>query len=358
MLAPPLRLLPLSLLALAAACSSAPPDIVETTPWAALDTAFGDGFFDPDVRAVMFSDAARAALILPDHLDSKRYRFLSVAELRRVDDTHRRGEVAFTVDGWPASLHVEVVRGADGGWRIDGVDSTAVQQRLLDVLGPTGLPIVHQGEPWGGGLAGRDAAGRPTAAVLLMVTGDAVQVDGGEPLPLKEDAIVAALEAAIRTRRELADDAHATYRPHVALALPRAAPSTRHVQLAEWATKAGAEALQLVVRSREGTPAFVPLARRVLAPPGSLPNVVRLAREGGKLVISADRERVEVADAGGQIDRAGLAAGFRTMTERIGRPDGGVIVAHADVTHGALTALHVAAREALPGVAWTSEVPE
>lgn len=341
-----------------AACGDGVPDIIEPTPWAALNTAFDTGFFDPAVRAALFTEPARAALILPDRLAPARYRFLSVAELRRVDDRRRIGEVAFTIDGWPASLAVELTLGDDGGWRITEVESTAAQERLLEVLGPTGLPIVKVVEPWKGGFAGRDAAGRPTAAVLLLVIGDRVQIDGGEPLPLEEAPVVEAITHAIRTRRELADDAHATYRPHVALALPRAAPSTRHAELADWAVTAGAEALQLVVRSREGTPAWIPLARRVLAAPGSLHNVLRLGREGSRLVISVDRETIEVPDKSGQPDFDGLAAGLRAMVERVGRPDGGVIVAHPDVPHGALLALHVAARAALPDVPFTSEVPE
>lgn len=352
------RLAALALALALAGCGDGVPEIVEPTPWAAINTAFDRGFFDPGVRAALFSDAARGALILPEQLDPARYRFLSVAELRRLDENRRAGEVAFTVDGWPASLAVELTRGDDGGWRITAVEDPAAQRRLLDALGPTGLPIVKDVDPWTGGLAGRDAAGRPTAAVLVMLTGDQLQIDGGEPLPLEEAAVVQAITDAIRTRRELATDAHATYRPHVALALPRATPSTRHAELAAWAVAAGAEALQLIVRSREGAPAWIPLARRTLAAPGSLPSVLRIGREGGKLVISVEREAIEIPDKAGQTDFDGLTAGLREMAERVGKPDGGVVVTHPDVPHGELVALHVAARAALPDVPFTSEVPE
>lgn len=340
------------------ACAEQTPDIVETTPWAALSTAFGGGLFDPGVREAMFSEAARRDLTLPDAITAGRYQFLSVAELRRVDDTRRVGEVAFAVDGWPASLEVELARGADGGWRIERVAPPAVQQRLLELLGPTGLPIARDVQPWSGGLAGRDAAGRPTAAVLLKVQGDHAFVDGGEPLPLEEGPVGAALGDAIKTRRELADDAHATYRPHVALALPRAASSKLHVELSRWALDAGAEALQIVVRSREGTPAFVPLARRTLAPGGTVANAWRIVRGKGALVVEAGDRKTSVPDADGALDLVGLEAALRASADAVGAPDGLVLVAHDDVAHGMVIDLHLAARAALPEVPMTGEVAE
>ncbi len=353
-LRPTLALIGLALLA----CAEETPEIVETTPWAAVSTAFGDGLFDPGVRAAMFSEAARRDLILPDALTAGRYRFLSLAEMRRIADDRRIGEVAFAVDGWPAALEIELARGADGGWRVERVAPPAVQQRLLDLLGPTGLPIAREVEPWSGGLAGRDAAGRPTAAVLLMVQGDRAFVDGGEPLPVEEGPVVAALTAAIKTRRELADDAHATYRPHVALALPRAAPAPLHVQLADWALDAGAEALQVVVRSREGTPAFVPLARRVLAPQGTVANSWRLVHEKKQLELRAGDERIPIPDAEGDLDLDALGRALKAATESLGAPEGLVLTADPSLTHGTVVDLHLAARAALPKVPITGEVAE
>lgn len=349
---------PILPLALAlAACAEEAPVIVEATPWGAVHTAFGDGFFDPGTREALFSADARAELVLPDALTAGRYRFLSLAELRRVTDDRRVGEVAFAVDGWPATLEVELVRGADGGWRIERVADRADQERLLAILGPTGLPIVRDVEPWAGGLAGRDAAGRPTAAVLIKVHDDRAYVDGGDPLPIEEGPVGTALSTAIKTRRELADDATATYRPHVAIALPRDAPSTLHARLARWAVEAGAESLQLVVRSREGTPAWIPLARRTLAPPGTLANAWRIARGARKLTVTAGQSSVEVPDRDG-VDLDGLAEALRRTAESAGRPDGLVFVAHPDVSHGLLVDLHLAARGALPDVPITGEVPE
>lgn len=352
------RLMAFALLAaLFVGCGRDAAPIVESTPWGAVQTAFGDRFFDPEAREVLFSEQARKDLILVDALDAGRYAFLSVAELRRVDDRRRVGEVAFTVDGWPASIGVEMSRDDQGGWHIDKVAPPDEQQRLLDVLGPTGLPIAREVDPWLGGLAGRDAAGRPTAAVLLLVLGDSLFVDGGDAMPIEQASVVEALKAAIKVRRELADDATATYRPHVALALPRAAPSELHAQLAQWATDAGAEALQLIVRSREGSPAQVPLARRVVAPMGMATNTLRVRRVEGALEVSAGDDPIKVPDAGGQADIAGLGPALETMVERIGRPDGGIIEAHPDLDHGTFIKLRLAARMALPKVPFTSEVP-
>ncbi len=357
------RCLLLLTLALAAplglsACADDAPVIVETTPWAAVSTAFGDGLFDPQVREVMFSEAARRDLMLPDAVTAGRYQFLSVAEVRRIDDRRRVGEVAFAVDGWPATLEFELIRGDDGGWRVDRVAPPEVQQRLLELLGPSGLPIAREVEPWSGGLAGRDAAGRPTAAVLLKVQDDKAFVDGGEPLPLEEGPVGAALTAAIKTRRELADDAHATYRPHVALALPRAATSKLHVELSRWALDAGAEALQIVVRSREGTPAFVPLARRVIAPGGAVANAWRIVREKGRLELRAGDRIAKVPDKDGSLDLDGLGAALAKAVDAMGKPDGLVLVAHDDLPHGTVIDVHLAARAALPEVPMTGEDAE
>ncbi|MCB9545520.1 MAG: hypothetical protein H6706_06510 [Myxococcales bacterium] len=283
--------------------------------------AFGSAFFDAEARGALLTGRAREAFRLPGLIEPDRYRFLQVAELRRVDDDRREGEVAFAIDGWPAQLAVELTRSADG-WRISKVDDAATQQALVDVLGARGLPRARTAEPWPGGLAGRDANGRPTAAALVMVTAAGFWVDGRR-VPDEPGAIRSAIADALAARQQLAWVAHATYRPHVAIALAADAPALRHAQIAALAVEAGAEALMLVVRDPQGGPAFLPLAHAEPLPVGErVPPVIDVQQTtaGVRLAVGEVAADVPPGDDGLRVEslrpavaslqRAEPAAGF------------------------------------------------
>jgi hypothetical protein len=255
----------LCLLVVGCAAPEAPAALEPSATFTA-EQIFGPLFFNPQARSALMQPGV--ALKLPEIIEQDRYRFLQVTELRRVNEEKRVGEVAFSIDGWPAQLGVELTH-TTAGWRLSGVDDVKVQQGIVEVLGIEGLPRSHSAEPWPGGLAGRDAAGRPTAAALVMVTHAGLWIDG-QRVPPDAAAVKAAIAAALAARQQLAWVAHATYRPHVALALPATEPATRHAELARWAIEAGAEALMLIVRDPQGGPAFLPLAHTAPTPEGEV----------------------------------------------------------------------------------------
>ncbi len=317
--------------------------------------AFGPSFFDPTQRARWLTPEAVAALRLPARLDESRYGFLHVGELRRVNPHRRVGEVAFAIDGWPAALDLELSR-SDAGWRVSGVGDPREQAALLDLLGPDGLASAPSALPWSGGLAGSDRAGRPSAAVMLLSLRGRTWIDG-RPLPEpSRDAVVSALRAALEARAQLARDAHATYRPQVALALPRDASALEHTLLAQWATNAGAEALGLVVRGKDQGPGYLPLARRGPAPPGvSEPDVVRLrlGLEGLDMRVARAERAVPFTTV---IDKVGIGQALQTLL-RAHAPRGGLIEPWPDGDHGGIVALLDACRAAAPDLPIATVAP-
>ncbi len=335
--------------ALLAACSAPPPDGLGT-PSAVVTAVFGERFFDAQARSAHCEPSAAQALVLPGLVDAQRYQFLQIAELRRVDATTRAGTVAFAVDGWPLSIGVELRRQGDA-WRLTAVDPPATQRRWLELVGA--LPRAPSARPWEGGLAGRDAVGRPTAAVLVVAFKDEVAVDGR---PVAPGGLEAAVAEALAVRRRLAADAHATYRPHVALALAADAPASRQTGLAEAARRAGAEAVSLVARGAGGGPALLALARRTeAATADARDRVVRLqfAPDGVDLALD-DRTR-RVAFAGGTVDAAGIAAALQALTQGTPAPAGAVVAADGTTRHGEVIALLDACRAAAPHLALLAE---
>lgn len=325
------------------------------TTFSTLHDVFDTGFFDATARAARMSPEAAADLRLPGLLDASRYSFLHVGELRRVSNTRREGDVAFAIDGWPAALDIELERGK-AGWRVVKVGRPEDQQALVDLLGPDGLASAPAALPWNGGLAGRDAAGRPTAAVMLLAVRDRIWVDGR---PVGQNArapVVAALRAALGARQQLAQDAHATYRPQVAIALPRDASSLRHALLAQWAVEAGAVALGLVVRTKGAGPGYLPLARRGPAPLGvTEPDVLRMRRDltGVHFSVGETKQSVAAADLA---DKASIGRALEAI-RRAQAPAGAVIEAYADGDHGGVVALLDSCRASAPDLAVAPAAP-
>jgi hypothetical protein len=334
---------------LLAACSR-PSDGPVATPSAVVAAVFGEHFFDAQARDAHLEPAAAQALVLPGLVDAQRYKFLQIAELRRIDDSARAGTVAFAVDGWPLAIGVEVRR-RDDGWRVAAVDPPEAQRRWLEFL--ERLPRAPSARPWDGGLAGRDAVGRPTAAVLVAALGDDVAVDG-QAAPA--DELEAAVGEALAVRRRLANDAHATYRPHVALALAADAPAPRQAVLADAARRAGAEAVSLVVRGANGGPALLALARRTEAPGAEARDrVVRLRIVPDGVDLDLDGRTSRVPFAAGHVDAAGIAGALQTLTQGAPPTAGAVVSVDAAARYGEVVALLDACRAAAPQRALLTE---
>lgn len=339
-------------------CAEPQRPVAPPGPWSVVHRAFGASFFDATARGPLLAPEAAQALVLPGLIDAARYRYLQVSELRRVDPDRRVGTVAFAIDEWPAALDVELVR-AGGAWRITQISPPSVQRALLDLLGPDGLPAAAAAEPWAGGLAGRDAAGRPTAAVLVLGQEEDVWVDGAPLAEPEPPAVVAAIRQALEARKQLADEAHATYRPQVAIALPRHASPLRHRLLADQALEAGAEVLLLVVRGERGRPAVLPLARRGPVPPGPRrPPVLTLAHDLAGVAVALGEARVDIPHLDGAIDRNGLGAALTELGRT--RPEGlagARLLINVEADHGLTVALLDVLRRALPDLPVVTEAP-
>lgn len=200
-------------------------------------------------------------------------RFLGVSDLRPgPGDAAADATIDFDRDGWPLAVSL-TLRHTDAGWRVAAVDADGALQRRAGALGPNGLPRAGAARTWAGGLAGRDAAGRPTAAILVLATTAGLEVDGGPPLAPTPAAVTEALRAAVSRREALATSAHATARIQAAFALPRDTPADLLPRLSDWAREAGVREHLLVVRGADGGPAVLalPAVERTPSPPSPPP---------------------------------------------------------------------------------------
>ncbi|MGK0359326.1 MAG: hypothetical protein ACI9U2_001628, partial [Bradymonadia bacterium] len=235
--------------------------------------------------------------------------------------------------------------------RIDRVSAPAVQEalvRLIDLKG--GLPQSDTAEPWPGGLAGKDSNGRPTAAAFVLVTTAGLWVDG-QPVADNAAAVQAAIRTALKARADLAQAAHATYLPHVAVALDGASTADRLAQVADWAVEAGAETLMLIVRDPTGGPAYMPLAVVEEVPAGEkkLPVIrVRPTDEGLLLAMSLEIGEVEETVRGKVPTRVQLAPVFRRLQAE--EPAVGILFEPITGDHARTVALMDALHIAAPGV--------
>ncbi len=231
----------------------------------AIEFAFGSA--PPAERQPHFTPPAWAALaaLAPDAPG-----FLAVSDLRYVDEDRRAGEVDLEIDHWPISLSFEAAVTPEGV-RITTVDADASYWRHRALLDPGGLPRAGTARPWQGGLNGHDAAGRPTASVLVLATTAGLEVDGGAPLPAEPARIVDALRLAAARRTRMAEEAHATARLQVAFGLPRDTPAPLGPQLMRWAREAGLDEHLVLVRGPDGGPGVLSLPSTPATPVTGLP---------------------------------------------------------------------------------------
>ena len=229
-------------------------------------------------------------------------------------------------------------------------------ERLVELLGPSGFPIIRGAEKWAGGFAGRDAAGRPTASIMVVGHQAGTFVDGEGPFPHKAGPVKAALRRAMKTRAALAERAHAVYRPQAALALGRRQPAHLLVDLANWASEAGAEGLQLVARTTDGKPAWVPLARKASAPPGARPKLLRVDLTGQDIKLSCGDYKATIPHKPGTPDAQTLAFGMVSTGRQVPDASGGILLLKRDATVDAVAKLLVGAQDALPALPFAVEL--
>lgn len=326
-----------------------------TSPLATVEAAFGPALFDVAARSRHFAPAAFDAFLLARRVDPKRYERLPVTELRRLDADRRAARVAFSVDDWPLALDVVLARGLDA-WQVVEVPPPEEQQIWLDLLGPDGLPGAPNAEPWRGGLAGRDADGRPTAQVVVVAHEARVWVDG-DPVANQHDPVVEAIQRHLQVRHRLAQAVHATAVPEVVIALPGGAAASRHALLADWAVEAGAEGLRLAVRGPAGKPATLPLARRGPRPRGpAAPPLVVIQRDMAEVRLQVgDQVEVVPTQAGGRLNPGSLAAAFQRLKPL--RPVGAVLIANFETDHARTVDLLDHWQVAAPGLPLASRRP-
>ncbi len=239
------------------ACDSSP---TRASAWLTVEHGFRALISEEQSGATYFSEAAYAQTNSLRR-DRGRYQFLHIEQLRFNHSSVRHGAVALQLDGWPISISFEMER-SEGGWLVTQVGDPR-HSRSKALLGRYGLPAVSHAPPWSGGLAGRDAEGRPHSGVVVTVLGGQVSIDGDTTIPYRGGAVKAAIMDAIERRRRLSKQAKATYRPHVAVGLRGQSPVLMTLDLVNWSFEAGAESVQLLVRGKKGQPSAFTLGKAV-----------------------------------------------------------------------------------------------
>ena len=272
--------------------------------WQFARQTFSKRIHDAKFREGRLTQRATQSLLFAHQLHPGRYRFLHLAELVKTGKTSRDGDVAISIDGWPTKVRFKMEK-RDGQWKVIDVGSTDAQRRILELLGPVGLPYVNEANAWTGGLAGRDGYGRPNGSVLVVVVGGRVYVDGRHEIPYRQNEVAAAIASALELRTTVAKGAHATYRPHVALALTQNAPTEMVSDLTQWAFRAGADAVQMLVRRRNNSPGWLGIGKihtslfsegRLLSVRIARPHVTvyAVSADGAAPVIKVPAPKVEV----------------------------------------------------------------
>lgn len=204
------------------------------------------------------SNTISADIKLLHDLGAQRLRATETQEVVVIDERTQTLNLGVTVDSWPLSLEF-LVKKKNTGWSVAEQTNRRSVRLALTLLSESGLPQIRKGLPWNGGLMGVDALGRPNASVLLLGDGVTVSVGGHAPRRFEKTELTASIQGEFERRARASTAAFATYRPHVAIALPMAAPFERLVQLVRSATQAGALSIQLLANSEDG-PSWLPLA--------------------------------------------------------------------------------------------------
>ncbi len=333
---------------LAACLPSSDSSIDVTTPLSRLEQVFGPDFFDLTRRTLHLTLEAQRTFELPEVFGRDRYRFLGVTDLRRIDGDHREAVVDVSIDRWPLSVGVSVGR-VLGEWKVTGFEPLEHTRWRLRFLDQEGLPRAGTARPLQVGLDGRDAAGRPSAVIVLLADGETLAVDGRQ-VENSRDAVVERLREAIALRQRLAEAVHAQARAQAGLGLRADEVAGRLPVLLEWARAAGLNEAVLLVRAPDGSPAYLPLPRIEEQPPGrSAPPTITCSQELDVLVLEIEGQRATVPiSANGPIDARSLEQALAGLR----RTHGGIVGIRLPLglysSHGHTAALLDALRAAAP----------
>lgn len=225
--------------------------------------------------AVYLTDEARS------ELETIRERLGATRPLGLISlSDHGRGEwigdYAYMIGSWPSLVRLTLRRQAgrsDQPWRIHSLPYldaytklshlvSAEDEGILPTTSPERLPVIREGALWTGGLGGRDQRGRPLSNVLVVWTPPLAYVDG-EPLQgvASRASLSIKLSEAFTQRQKLAEQAQASYTPHVSLALTAGTSASTLVELISWCEGLGAERISLLARSSDG-PKLIYLSAR------------------------------------------------------------------------------------------------
>ena len=223
------------------------------------------------------SVAIRSDIKLLQDLGAQRLTATGIQEVTVIDERTHTLNLGITIDSWPLSLEF-LLKKKNTGWSVSEQTNRRTVRLALTLLSDSGLPQIRKGEPWKGGLMGFDALGRPNASVLLIGDGVTVSVGRETPQRLSVSALTASIRTKFERRARASTAAFATYRPHVAIALPMAAPFERLVDLVRAATGAGTISIQLLANSENG-PSWLPLAVLARGEKQEQPAVVRISAD-------------------------------------------------------------------------------
>ena len=217
------------------------------------------------------------------------------------------GFFAYEIQGWPLLLKFVLSRKdgrSDRPFMIEHLPFFKAYLSLAELIqsspnqqSSSQLSKVRQGATWHGGLIGRDTRGRALSSVVVVWLPPLAFVDG---LPLSGVAdrtqFSNRLAKAFAQRQLLAEQAQASYTPHVSLALPAQAPASQLVELMAWSEGVGAEQVSLIAQS-EQEPVLLYLSHRTnratLMSPQRLIHA-HLSPEQGKLLIQrTDHSKLE-----------------------------------------------------------------
>ena len=242
--------------------------------WAFASESFSDAIFDDDFQAQHFTPKAIESLTFLKQIERTSYEFLQLSDLTYSDGPVQTGRVAVRLDGWPVQLSFTMTT-TESGHRISRVGSGMSVRHLLVLLGHHGLATAVDALPWSGGLSGRDIDGKPNAAVVVVAVGGYVYIDGQSPVKYEQQAVTAAIRAALDARTNIAEKVFATYQPRVAIAMTRRAPALMSTDLTQWAFTAGARSVRFLVKGAQGRPSYIDIGR---SRPSSIPKVGRVFR--------------------------------------------------------------------------------
>jgi len=236
-------------------------------PWPRTEFLLQQGIESSDEKPDWISDSAWADLDVLRAADSRLGGF-HVMQMTLSSDDRREATVRTTFDSWTTTFRVLLER-RDGAWSLEAIQDLPNIKYQLQLTGSDGLPFVNQTTLWNEGLTGIDSSGRPNTSVLIQIMEDDLKVDGRSLRERSEKSVREAIRTAFEEREKLSAQAKATYRRHIALAVPKTANCGEVIDIIQWAGTEGSALTQLLVKTENG-PGWLPLGHTQKMP-GSVP---------------------------------------------------------------------------------------